>query len=93
MDSGKKSFLWLVTVFIAPILLGTLLFFNLDKLGFKKGSVNYGLLVQPALPTKLADLKQGDSPAVAKEVLTKKWTMLYIENDKCDETCVALVYG
>lgn len=89
MDSGKKSFLWLVTVFIAPVLLGTLLFFNLDKLGFEKGSVNYGLLVQPALPTKLADLKQGDSPAIAKEVLTKKWTMLYIENDKCDETCVA----
>jgi len=88
MDSGKKSFLWLVAVFVAPVLLGTLLFFNLERLGFEKGSVNYGILVQPALPTKLADLKQGDSPAVAKEVLTKKWTLLFIENDQCNEICI-----
>lgn len=88
MDSGKKSFLWLVAVFVAPILIGTVLFFNLDRLGFDKGSVNYGLLVQPAQPTKLADLKQGDKPAVLNEVLTKKWTMLYIENDTCDADCI-----
>ncbi len=89
MDSGKKSFLWLVAIFVAPVLLGTLLFFNLERLGFEKGSVNYGLLVQPAQPTKLADLKQGDSPAVVENVLTKKWTLLYIENDNCEEFCKA----
>ena len=92
MDSGKKSFLWLITVFVAPILLGTLLFFNLERLGFEKGSVNYGILVQPAQPTKLEDLKQGDSPAVVENVLTKKWTMLYIENienDVCEDFCKA----
>lgn len=88
MDSGKKSFLWLVAVFVAPVLLGTVLFFNLDNLGFEKGSVNYGVLVQPAQPTKLADLKQGDNPAVVEEVLTKKWTMLYIENSQCTEICI-----
>ena len=92
MHSGKKSFLWLITVFVAPILLGTLLFFNLEKLGFEKGSVNYGILVQPAQPTKPEDLKQDDSPAVVEDVLTKKWTMLYIENidnDACDDFCKA----
>ena len=68
MHSGKKSFLWLITVFVAPILLGTLLFFNLEKLGFEKGSVNYGILVQPAQPTKPEDLKQDDSPAVVEDV-------------------------
>lgn len=92
MDSGKKSFLWLVTIFVAPILLGTLLFFNLERLGFEKGSVNYGILVQPAQPTKLEDLKQDNNPAVEEEVLTKKWTMLYIENSEnavCDDFCLA----
>ncbi|GAA0407926.1 hypothetical protein GCM10009133_15590 [Cocleimonas flava] len=89
MDSGKKSFLWLVTIFVAPILLGTLLFFNLERLGFEKGSVNYGNLVQPAQPTKVEDLKQAGAPAVLEDVITKKWTMLYIENGKCEEFCQA----
>jgi len=87
MDSGKKSFLWLIAIFVAPILLGTLLFFNLDRIGIKKGSVNYGTLIQPAFPAKVIDLKVENKPAKRNEVLSKKWTMLYIETDKCDQFC------
>jgi cytochrome oxidase Cu insertion factor (SCO1/SenC/PrrC family) len=88
MDAGKKSFLWLVMVFVAPILLGTLLFFNLEKLGFEKGSVNYGVLVQPAFPTQIYDLMQGDTKALREATLAKKWTMLYIEPNVCDKACL-----
>ncbi len=88
MDAGKKSFLWLVAVFVMPIALGTLLFFNLDKLGFDKGAVNYGTLIQPAFPAQMHDLMQKDQPAVKEETLAKKWTMLYIEPDVCDQACV-----
>lgn len=88
MDAGKKSFLWLVGVFVAPILLGTLLFFNLEKLGFEKGSVNYGVLVEPAFPTRVHDLKLGDKKALREETLAKKWTMLYIQTDVCDKACL-----
>ena len=87
MDAGKKSFLWLIAVFVAPILLGTLLFFNLENLGFEKGSVNYGTLIQPAFPVKIHDAKLGDSAADRKGTLAKKWTMLYIEADNCDQNC------
>lgn len=87
MDAGKKSFLWLVAVFVAPILLGTLLFFNLDRLGYKKGSVNYGVLIQPAFPAQVEDLKSGDQPAIREETLAKKWTMLYVETEKCEQAC------
>ena len=88
MDAGKKSFLWLVAVFVAPIALGTILFFNLDRLGFEKGAVNYGTLIQPAFPAQMHDLMQKDKPAVKEETLAKKWTMLYIEPDDCDQTCL-----
>ncbi|MEE9327722.1 MAG: hypothetical protein V3U71_10555 [Cocleimonas sp.] len=88
MDAGKKSFLWLVGVFVAPILLGTLLFFNLENLGFEKGSVNYGVLVQPAFPTQIHDLMLGDKMALREATLAKKWTMLYIEPDVCDKACL-----
>ena len=89
MDAGKKSFLWLIAVFVAPIILGTLLFFNLEKLGFEKGAVNYGTLIQPAFPAQLHDLMQDGKAAVREDTLAKKWTMLYIEPDKCDQACLS----
>ncbi len=88
MDKGKKSFLWLIAVFVAPILIGTLLFFNLEKLGIKKGSVNYGTLIQPAFPAKIYNLMQGDKKAPRENTLAKKWTMLYIEQGNCDSLCL-----
>lgn len=88
MNAGKKSFLWLVAVFIAPILLGTLLFFNLERLGFEKGSVNYGILIQPAFPINIGELKQGNSLATYEETLSKKWTLLFIEPKQCTEFCL-----
>lgn len=88
MDAGKKSFLWLITVFVAPILLGTLLFFNLDWLGYSKGSVNYGTLIHPAFPAQLADLKMDDKPAVREQTIAKKWTMLYVETGECTQSCL-----
>jgi len=88
MDAGKKSFLWLVAVFVAPIVLGTLLFFNLENLGIEKGSVNYGTLIDPAFPVKGIDLKQGSEPVVYEDTLAKKWTLLYIETTECNEFCL-----
>lgn len=89
MDAGKKSFLWLVAVFVTPILLGTLLFFNLERLGFEKGSVNYGTLVQPAFPAQVHDLMLDNKTALRETTLAKKWTMLYIEPEECDKACLA----
>jgi len=88
MDAGKKSFLGLIAVFVAPILIGTLLFFNLDLLGYKKGSVNYGTLIQPAFPAQIADLKMDDKPAIREQTIAKKWTMLYVETGECTQSCL-----
>ena len=88
MDSGKKKFLTLVAVFLAPVLLGSLLFFNLERLGIEKGSTNYGTLVHPALPTVIADLRQDDENAVREETIAKSWTLTYIEPTNCDQTCL-----
>ena len=88
MDRGRKSFLWLIIVFVAPILIGTVLFFNLERFGFKKGSVNYGTLIQPAFPAKIYDLTQGNKKAIREDTLAKKWTMLYIQQEECGANCL-----
>ena len=88
MDTGKKRFLMMVAVFVTPVVLGTLLFFNLERLDFEKGSTNYGTLVHPALPAVIADLKQGNASAVREETIAKTWTMTYIEQKNCDQVCL-----
>lgn len=88
MDSGKKKFLMMVAVFLTPVILGSLLFFNLDRLGFEKGSTNYGTLIHPALPSVMHDLQQGENAAVKEETIAKSWTMAYIETEKCDQNCL-----
>jgi len=76
MDSSKKKFLLLVAVFLTPVILGSLLFFNLERLGFDKGSTNYGTLVQPIVTSVVADLKQDGTAAVREETIAKRWTYL-----------------
>ena len=88
MDSGKKKFITLVAVFVTPVVLGSLLFFNLDRLGIEKGSTNYGTLVHPALPAVVADLKQGDVDAIKEETIAKSWTMAYLAPANCDQVCL-----
>jgi len=88
MNSGKKKFLMMVVVFVTPVILGTILFFNQERLGFEKGSTNYGTLVHPALPAVMADLKQGDNAAVREETIAKSWTMTYLETSNCDQVCL-----
>lgn len=63
------------------------MFFNLDKLGLQRESVNYGTLVHPAVPLKIEGLKQAEKVAKAEETIKDKWTLLYINNAECNEAC------
>ena len=88
MDAGKKSLLTLLAIFLAPVVLGTIFFFNLDNLGISKGSVNYGTLIQPAFPARVDGLMKDSLPAPKEQSLSKKWTMLYIETGRCKQFCL-----
>ncbi|MEE9303249.1 MAG: hypothetical protein V3U84_05635 [Thiotrichaceae bacterium] len=87
MDQGKKSFLALVFVFVAPVVLGSLLFFNKEKLGISS-TVNYGELIVPAKPTLADGLMRDGKPAKGDQAISKRWTMLYIEPNECDSFCM-----
>jgi cytochrome oxidase Cu insertion factor (SCO1/SenC/PrrC family) len=87
MNSSKRSFIIIVVAFIAPIILGSLVYMNKERLGMGSKTVNYGTLIHPARPTEILDLLQGDKPADAKTVLQGKWTLLQIAPTKCDTLC------
>jgi cytochrome oxidase Cu insertion factor (SCO1/SenC/PrrC family) len=86
MNASKKSFLLIVAVFVAPILLGTLYFFNMERFGISRKRINYGTLVQPAFPLKTAGLRSG-KVVDPQQTILKKWTLLYIAPSHCDQTC------
>ncbi len=87
MDSSKKSLVFMLAVFVTPILLGTLFFYNMERLGLKRASINYGTLITPAFPLKTANLVQSGQPAERSQTLAKKWTLLYIAPAFCDASC------
>jgi len=88
MNSNKKTLITLLVVFVTPVVLGTVLFFNLERLGFEKGSTNYGTLVHPALPAVMADLKQDEKAALKEDTIAKKWTLTYLAPTDCDQACL-----
>lgn len=87
MDQGKKSLIALLFIFVAPVLLGTLVFFNKEKLGIGTHTVNYGTLVTPAVPLQIEGVKLADKDATSEQLIQKKWTLLYIAPQDCDTFC------
>lgn len=92
MNSSKKSFLTLVAVFVAPIVIGTIWFYGVDRSSLMGNTTNYGILLKPAFPLDISGLMQSsDSGSIdsakAENTLNKKWTLLYLAPDQCDQAC------
>ncbi len=77
----------MLAIFVTPILLGTLFFYNMERLGLKRASINYGTLIEPAFPLKTVNLMQSGQPAERTKTLAKKWTLLYIAPASCNLSC------
>ena len=89
MASGKKTLLGLIAVFVAPIILGSLVFLNADRLGLSVETTNYGTLVQPPVNLSVEGVLVNQSPADIEALVRNKWTLLYITPSVCDEACEA----
>lgn len=87
MNKGKKSLIALLIIFTAPVILGTLVFFNKERLGLGGSTVNYGTLVTPPIPLNINDLMLANQQAKKEQTITKKWTLLYIAPNECDAFC------
>ncbi len=87
MKQGKKSLYALFFIFLAPVIIGTTIYFNKEKLGIGTNTVNYGTLVRPATHLNIEDLSIAGKAATKENVLSKKWTLLYIAPNQCDELC------
>ena len=76
----KKEFWTLLSIFLLPIILGTL-FFYLNPGYFSQNTVNYGQLISPVIVTEESDIElKGDA------TLDGIWTFAYV-TESCDSLC------
>ena len=91
MTSVKKNLLLMIFVFVAPIIIGTVMFLNADDLKMGSGSVNYGKLITPPVSINVSGLKVNDKAADLEETVRVKWTLLYLTPEVCDDKCNARI--
>jgi cytochrome oxidase Cu insertion factor (SCO1/SenC/PrrC family) len=89
MASGKKTLLGIIAVFVAPIVLGSVVFLNSDRLGLSVETTNYGTLVQPPVNLSVEGVTVNEAPADVEVLIRNKWTLLYITPAECGDACKA----
>ena len=89
---GRRTLLVVAAMFFAPVIVAFALYYG--QLWRPSGSSSKGELITPARPLEVAGLRHADGSAAAADVLTDKWTLIYIGDGACDADCrTALVFG
>ena len=90
--SGRRTLLIVAAVFLVPVAVAFTLYYG--KLWHPANSSSKGELINPARPLVVTGLRHPDGTPAGPEVLSGKWTLIYIGDGRCDEACRnALVFG
>ena len=89
---GRRLLLIVAAIFLLPVLAAFALYYG--KLWRPSGSASKGELIQPARPLAVSGLKQADGSPASGDVLTGKWSIVYVGDGACDADCrTALVFA
>ncbi len=82
---GRTIFLGLAALFFVPLLLSFWLYYSG---GWRPAlSTNHGELIAPAVPLERAVLSKPDGSAARTDLLTGRWTVVYLGAGNCDADC------
>ncbi len=89
---GRRTLLIVAALFLVPVAVAFTLYYG--KLWHPANSSSKGELINPARPLVVAGLRHPDGTPAGAEVLSGKWTLIYIGDGRCDDACrIALVFG
>ena len=89
---GRRTLIIIAAVFLVPVVVAFSLYYG--KIWRPANSSSKGELIDPARPLAVAGLRHADGSPAGPGVLSGKWTLIYIGDGRCDETCrKALVFG
>ena len=82
---GRGALIGLAALFFIPLMGAFWLYY---AGGWRPaGSTNHGELISPARPLAQNDFVTLSGSAAKEDVLRGKWTLLYIDDGRCDDTC------
>jgi len=85
---NQRTLILLVMAFIVPVFAAYLVYLNLQSTG--PGSTkNHGTLVRPARPISQVNLKTFSGDTFTQKDLTGKWSLIYLGQGECSESCQA----
>jgi hypothetical protein len=82
---SRRRMLLLASLFIAPLAVSFALYYG--NLWRPQGTTNQGDLVHPARPLPALALTLAEGGKASPELLTEKWTWVYIGDGQCDARC------
>ncbi len=83
LSSGKKTLLLLAVVFVLPFTIAATLHF----LDVRPSGKSYGELIKPPVALTIPALKDAQGKPFAAQNWQKKWNIVTIARDACDEAC------
>jgi hypothetical protein len=88
---GRQVLLILAAIFLVPLAVSFALYYGHWR---PSGSSSKGELITPPRPLAAAGLRHADGSPAPADVLTGKWSLIYIGDGTCDAACrTALVLG
>ena len=84
-NSGRGALIGLAALFFIPLMGAFWLYYSG---GWRPmGSTNHGELISPARPLAQYELTTLGGSTAKENLFRGKWTLLYIDDGRCDETC------
>lgn len=88
---GRNSIILLVVLFVAPVVISTVMYLNIGSLN-TKGVSNHGDLISPPRPLPAFSFDKLEGGKLDSEYLKHKWTLVYIDSGECDAVCRDSIY-
>lgn len=88
---SSKVILIIAALFLTPMVISWVMLKSVDDWG-SRATRNHGELVRPAKPLSEFHLQRQDGSAFNLQDLKHLWTIVYIGNKSCDQTCADILY-
>ena len=80
----------LAAVFLLPLIASFWMYYGTDWR--PTSTTNHGELLQPVRQVPAADLREANGDFAPADLFREKWTLAYIGDGRCDETCRQALY-
>ena len=87
-NTGRKQFLLLGLFFLGPLVLAFIIYYGFDWR--PAGSTEHGELLKS--PVVLPDLDLGEGRAGELPKFRRRWSLIVLMDDGCDDVCQAVLY-